>query len=222
MKASLRLLIFALCIAATSFRCAEKSAPSSAEITAARAKIRAEASRRAELQSEAIVVAPGLAPRPEPPSVPRTVVVKLELLRLPQVYVDDRHMLAHRQTCRERTKSMLRMPLALARAQGYELHAGCENLKDPPQYREKVVTNPEWVAYEAKLAEYNRRIETQRLAELHAPASSSNPLPVLSPAVTYSPSSSPTSESSSEVQVKGYYRKDGTYVRPHTRSKPKK
>ncbi len=27
--------------------------------------------------------------------------------------------------------------------------------------------------------------------------------------------------SSGTVQVKGYYRKDGTYVRPHTRSKPK-
>lgn len=30
----------------------------------------------------------------------------------------------------------------------------------------------------------------------------------------------PSSSSSDRVQVKGYYRKDGTYVRPHTRSKP--
>tara|TARA_R110002012_G_scaffold201134_2_gene370100 strand:- start:1247 stop:1657 length:411 start_codon:yes stop_codon:yes gene_type:complete len=30
-----------------------------------------------------------------------------------------------------------------------------------------------------------------------------------------------TTNSSGTVQVKGYYRKDGTYVRPHTRSKPK-
>ncbi len=32
----------------------------------------------------------------------------------------------------------------------------------------------------------------------------------------------PPDTSSDRVQVKGYYRKDGTYVRPHTRSKPSK
>jgi endonuclease YncB( thermonuclease family) len=43
---------------------------------------------------------------------------------------------------------------------------------------------------------------------------------------TSSPSSGSTSSGSSsagkEVHVKGYYRKDGTYVRPHTRSAPKR
>jgi hypothetical protein len=42
---------------------------------------------------------------------------------------------------------------------------------------------------------------------------------------TESPKSTPGSSSSTstpgtDVQVKGYYRKDGTYVRPHTRSAP--
>lgn len=36
----------------------------------------------------------------------------------------------------------------------------------------------------------------------------------------YSPSSSKSSGGS--VSVKGYYRKDGTYVKPHTRSAPKR
>jgi hypothetical protein len=34
--------------------------------------------------------------------------------------------------------------------------------------------------------------------------------------------SSYTPGSGAPVQVKGYYRKDGTYVRPHTRSAPKR
>ena len=41
----------------------------------------------------------------------------------------------------------------------------------------------------------------------------------------YTPNSTSTSSSSSSpktVQVKGYTRKDGTYVKPHTRSAPKK
>lgn len=37
---------------------------------------------------------------------------------------------------------------------------------------------------------------------------------------TYTPSSSTNSGGS--VSVKGYYRKDGTYVKPHTRSAPKR
>lgn len=37
------------------------------------------------------------------------------------------------------------------------------------------------------------------------------------------PTSSPSpTNNSGEVQVKGYYRKDGTYVRPHTRNTPKR
>jgi hypothetical protein len=42
---------------------------------------------------------------------------------------------------------------------------------------------------------------------------------------TYTPSQNNYSKPSSTggtVQVKGYYRKDGTYVRPHTRSAPKR
>jgi micrococcal nuclease len=39
---------------------------------------------------------------------------------------------------------------------------------------------------------------------------------------TTSTYSIPTYSGSGTVQVKGYYRKDGTYVKPHTRSKPKK
>jgi len=43
------------------------------------------------------------------------------------------------------------------------------------------------------------------------------------PKQTYRPPSTYThSYSSDRVHVKGYYRKDGTYVRPHTRSKPRR
>jgi hypothetical protein len=45
------------------------------------------------------------------------------------------------------------------------------------------------------------------------------------PAIAYAPRPSTSSNKKTpgtEVHVKGYYRKDGTYVQPHTRSKPKK
>lgn len=41
----------------------------------------------------------------------------------------------------------------------------------------------------------------------------------LQPSGTYRSTSTPT-YSGGEVRVRGYYRKDGTYVRPHTRSAP--
>ena len=47
-----------------------------------------------------------------------------------------------------------------------------------------------------------------------------------SPSSTSLPTSSPSyssgSYSSGPVRVKGYYRKDGTYVRPHIRSRPRR
>jgi hypothetical protein len=45
---------------------------------------------------------------------------------------------------------------------------------------------------------------------------------VSSPAASTSSSPSSSTEPGRDVQVKGYYRKDGTYVRPHTRSAPKR
>ncbi|MBI3654046.1 MAG: hypothetical protein HY231_23695 [Acidobacteria bacterium] len=44
------------------------------------------------------------------------------------------------------------------------------------------------------------------------------------PSVSSSTSDSPSTNSTpgKEVEVKGYYRKDGTYVRPHTRSAPRR
>ena len=47
-----------------------------------------------------------------------------------------------------------------------------------------------------------------------SPTSTSSP--------SYSPSYSSGSLGSGPVRVKGYYRKDGTYVRPHTRSRPRR
>lgn len=38
----------------------------------------------------------------------------------------------------------------------------------------------------------------------------------------YSPSYTPSSSKGGRVHVRGYYRKDGTYVRPHTRSAPRR
>jgi hypothetical protein len=50
------------------------------------------------------------------------------------------------------------------------------------------------------------------------------PEPVISltPTPTYNYGTTSPSSSSGNVHVKGYYRKDGTYVKPHTRSKPRK
>ncbi len=51
-----------------------------------------------------------------------------------------------------------------------------------------------------------------------------NTAAVAAPASSQSNYSAPARSTSTggQVQVKGYYRKDGTYVRPHTRSAPKK
>jgi hypothetical protein len=42
------------------------------------------------------------------------------------------------------------------------------------------------------------------------------------PNETVSPSTSTPTSTGGPVQVRGYYRKDGTYVRPHTRSAPRR
>lgn len=50
----------------------------------------------------------------------------------------------------------------------------------------------------------------------------SEPVTPPTPAPKYNYGSTTPSNSSGDVHVKGYYRKDGTYVKPHTRSKPRK
>lgn len=64
----------------------------------------------------------------------------------------------------------------------------------------------------------------KKQVETEAPPSNAT-YPEASPAAA--PERAPTSSYSSpytgdRVQVRGYYRKDGTYVRPHTRSRPRR
>ena len=62
------------------------------------------------------------------------------------------------------------------------------------------------------------RVDAYRKKNLKA-----TPVPPKKPAATRSVARPPSSSSSSgRVYVRGYYRKDGTYVKPHYRSKPKK
>lgn len=49
-----------------------------------------------------------------------------------------------------------------------------------------------------------------------------NAYPSYSPSATSKATTKSTASSGGTVQVKGYTRKDGTYVRPHTRSAPKR
>lgn len=172
----------------------------------------------APAQPAGIVTVP---PRPQPPSVPRTITTDVKVEQyVAQVYLDNARMIAHRKACRQWHKKMVRTPRAAALMGGYELHSTCANLSDPPEYRKHTVLSPEWVAYERELAEYERRTAPQQAETLATPELSATDVRV-DPTI-YSSESSASSRSSGEVHVKGYHRKDGTYVPPHTRSKPKK
>jgi len=200
LSASINLGVAAVCLGVI-VRCGTPG-PSSEEVAAAREKIRGAAQ-------------PADPAIPKPPNGPRTILRRIEGPRIAQVYVDPSTMLAHRLLCHERTNKMQHMPLAIARAEGYTLDSVCADIKDPPQFREEFVTNPEWTAYEAALATYIHLHGQNTPPALAARVPNSQPKPA--PAVDATPSD----QSSANVQVKGYYRKDGTYVRGYTRSKPK-
>lgn len=189
-------------------RCAkESSAPAltDEQIEQHRAHIRAAA---AQLAYSAPIVLP-----PAPPTAPRLVTAKIELP--PQVYLGHMEMLAHKKNCPAVTTRMVRTPVVAARMQGYRLHDACATLVSEPEYRVQVTMHPAWV-------EHERRLDAIKLAEASTPATGA---PFVSQSSYSSPSSSsqqPTSSGSSVVHVKGYTRNDGTYVPPHTRSKPRK
>lgn len=85
---------------------------------------------------------PALPSRPEPPTVPRTIVTRVEVHQFSQVYLQQESGVAHRVACAQWTSSMIRTPEAAARLQGYTLHAACASLKDPPRYDRKLVVHP--------------------------------------------------------------------------------
>lgn len=209
MRGSRILATVVAAVTATTFalRCANETA--APELTAEqveqhRARIRAAAAQPADSVS---IVLP-----PSPPTVPRRVTSKVELP--PQVYLERTAMLAHKKNCPSVNKMMIRTPVAAARMQGYRLHDACATLSSEPEYRVKVTTHPEWV-------EYERRLATMRVAQPSTPAAT----PFAGQSSYVSPTSSSSqsgSSASSVVHVKGYTRKDGTYVPPHTRSKPRK
>lgn len=152
--------------------------------------------------SVATPVEPVLPPKP---TVPRILETKVP--RLPQVYADQTTRLVHSKACPLRTSQMLRMPRAVAGLQGYTPHDGCARLQSELDYIVERTVHPEWVAYEQQVAALG--------------ASSPNPAP---PVPTTPPDASTSSprKNRGDVQVRGYYRKDGTYVAPHNRSRPKK
>jgi len=114
---------------------------------------------------------------------------------------------------------MVRTPVAAARMQGYSLHDECAGLPNIPQFRVRKTMHPEWVEYERRISQIKLAQTSQGLSD-----SPGNPPPQLY-ASSYpadSGSATTTSSSTDVVHVKGYKRKDGTYVQPYTRSKPRK
>lgn len=65
-----------------------------------------------------------------------------------------------------------------------------------------------------------RHNEKTRPAKPVVRAERSNPTPLFSSTPAHSSSSSSSSSNDGDVQVHGYTRKDGTYVKPHTRRRP--
>jgi hypothetical protein len=203
-------IVVSVSVVVFSMRCSGPDGPSQTDTLGAKSRANAivEPVSPVPPSASAAVESP-----PVPPAVPRMTSERVEVIRLPQVYVDQPMMVVHRKVCRVRTPAMLRLPLSVARSQGYQFHSACEFAKDPPEYREKNVVHPQWVVYEAALADYNTRHLLKNPATVEPAAETQS--------VSYA-SSSPPAASSGQVQVRGHYRKDGTYVRPHTRSKPRK
>ncbi len=203
-------------------RCHDSSSSlPSQDVAAARAHIRASAERERAAKALEEARTTALPSRPQPPAVARTVVKEVEVRSFAQqVYLDSTRVLAHRKVCGAWNRQMVRIPLAAARMQGYTLHSACAPLADLPEIRKQVTLHPEWVEYERQLATYENAEAERKLAELSRGTKS------IALADTYSPSASSSASGSGStsgvVHVKGHYRKDGTYVRPHTRSKPKK
>lgn len=77
-------------------------------------------------------------------------------------------------------------------------------------------------------ASVRAKTATLPLSETTPPAvvdseSATSPTPLVpEPSERVSPSTSTPSTTGGPVQVRGYYRKDGTYVRPHTRRAPRR
>lgn len=166
-----------------------------------------------------VVDKPAVPAPPEPPAVPRTTTTQVKVdQRIVQVYLENDPLVAHRRACKYWHQRMPRMPRAAALMGGYQVHPACASLSDPPEYRTVEVVSPEWLEYERRVAAY----QLATVAALNSSTRTDSQLTDTNPQlVTYQPATSSVA-SSKAVHVKGHYRKDGTYVRPHTRSKPKK
>ena len=152
---------------------------------------------------EASVVVPLKASGPQRPTTPRLISERTPLAQ--QVYFTQGTQTAHKKGCPEVTSKMLRMPLVAARMQGFEIHQQCAS-RNEVEYRTIEVVSPEWQAYESALAANQPTLPSTQ-------SGASGPSPA-------SPSARPSEPK--DVEVKGYTRKDGTYVAPYTRSKPEK
>lgn len=159
---------------------------------------------------------------PVPPAVPRMSTTNVEIHRFAQVYLNTSALVAHRAACSSRTNRMLRAPLAVARKQGYTLHSACASMKDPPEYRTETTTHPAWIEYERKLSAYERDVAAIRAQAEVQPAQRESPPQSSEPPPSFVSTTGSESSSSREVHVRGYYRKDGTYVSPHSRSRPRR
>jgi hypothetical protein len=154
--------------------------------------------------------------RPTTPTVPRLRSEEVQVRQLAaQVYLEPTRTVAHRKACRDWRVGMTRTPLAAARMQGFVVHAACANLQDAPEFKRQMVVDPQWVEYEQKLADFEAAIS-------RTPVQSGVAHQSITPSVPVSPDikTEPAATSNRVVHVKGYTRKDGTYVPPHTRRQP--
>lgn len=162
----------------------------------------------------ATVHSAGASP-PAPPSVPRLIANRVKAM--PYLYI-DRAGLAHRGSCPGRGSR--RVLLSVARTAGYSMHTGCASMDDP-EYETVETVHPDWREYERRLAASTAGSSAHALTEPQAFAPKLDS-PRDHSSRTSAPRSSASSSRSSSgtVQVKGYTKKDGTYVPPHTRKKP--
>ncbi len=157
--------------------------------------------------SEPNSTSPESAHGPKPPATPRLVRQQVKIAK--QAYFVSGMKTVHKKGCPEITPNMIHTPLTIALMQGYTLHEACAS-RDDPDFAVVESVSPEWLEYE------------RQQAAASAVSSIPNSNSVSSASPSYEPTAAPSAPRSGDVHVKGYTTKNGTYVAPYTRSKPKK
>lgn len=131
----------------------------------------------------------------------------------PPYFLDPSTRLFHVNTCPHAAGLTSRAMPSLAKMQGYTRDPECAlfSPKDEHVTERRMVNEAEVRASEAAI-QTARQVAAQERAALFAPTPTPTP--------DYAPSSSLSKSSGGPVQVRGYTKKDGTYVAPHTRKRP--